>query len=340
MTNYNMTMALLFILLGYVAILLTFNFFNQFKHSRTNDKSTDTDASTASNSEDKRYADNVEITADTDQLIDLQFDLQSALANDELQLNYQIKVDSITREPVGAEALLRWQHPIKGLLYPTDFMHAADRFDLSYAINKWVVEESCRTLRQLSDINLPFNISINLSHHQIANANFVYDVSRQLKRFDLANTSLSFDLTEVDAQKNPTQFSDQLQRFKDAGISVAIDSFGMHSSSTTNLENWPVNELKLAPAFTLDVANSHETRDIVQSVIELAHRLELNVVAEGVETESQREVLAELGCDQMQGFLITRPLPEDRFIHLLKNINPTTAETRQYPSKRYEQVYQ
>lgn len=271
-----------------------------------------------------------EIALATDQLLEIQYDLKNALANDELQLYFQIKIDSVTREPVGAEALLRWQHPVRGLLHPADFMHAADRFGLSYAISDWVIEESCRTLHQLNYLHIPFDISINLSHNQIANTGFVSDVTNMLKRFDLPTSSLIFDLTESAALKNQTQFSNQLIRFKEAGIRVAIDDFGTFSSSITNLKNWQVNELKLDPAFTSDIENNHKTRGIVQAVIELAHVLELNVVAEGVETEGQRRILAELGCDQMQGFLISRPLPEERLINLLKNLSARYEETGQF----------
>jgi len=261
-----------------------------------------------------------EIALAADQLLEIQYDLKNALANDELKLHYQIKIDSITREPVGAEALLRWEHPVRGLLYPADFMHAADRFGLSYAISDLVIEESCRTLHQLNYLHIPFDISINLSHNQIANANFVSDVTNMLKRFDLPTSSLIFYLTESAAIKNQTQFNSQLMRFKEAGIRVAIDDFGTFSSSITSLQNWQVNELKLDPAFTADIDSNHKTRGIVQAVIELSHVLELNVVAEGVETEGQRKALVELGCDQMQGYLISRPLPEDRLIILLKNL--------------------
>ena len=115
-----------------------------------------------------------EIASLTDQLIEIQYDLKKALANNELQLHYQIKINSLTREPVGAEALLRWQHPTKGLLYPASFMHAADRFGLSHAISEWILEECCRVLRQLNYRYIPFDISINLSHNQISNANFSF----------------------------------------------------------------------------------------------------------------------------------------------------------------------
>lgn len=279
-----------------------------------------------------------EIALASDQLFEIQYDLKNALANDELKLHYQIKIDSITREPVGAEALLRWEHPVRGLLYPADFMHAADRFGLSYAISDLVIEESCRTLHQLNYLHIPFDISINLSHNQITNAKFVSDVTNMLKRFNLPTSSLIFDLTESAALKNQMQFNHQLMRFKEAGIRVAIDDFGTFSSSITNLQNWQVNELKLDPAFTADIDRNHKTRGIVQAVIELSHVLELNVVAEGVETEDQRKTLAELGCDQMQGYLISRPLPEDRLIILLKNLSLHFEETGQFIIKELNNI--
>ncbi|MCF8186589.1 MAG: EAL domain-containing protein [Sulfuritalea sp.] len=261
-----------------------------------------------------------EIALVTDQLLEIQYDLKKALANNELQLHYQIKIDSLSKDPVGAEALLRWQHPIKGLLYPADFMHAADRFGLSYAINDWIMEECCSVLHQLNYRYIPFDISINLSQSQIANANFVDDVKLMLKRFDLPASSLMFDCTEANALKNELQFNNQLSAFKKAGIRIAIDDFGTYSSSITNLQHWQVDELKLDHTFTADINTNNQTQGVIQAVIELAHALEMNVVAEGVETEAQRTILASLGCDQMQGYLISRPMPKDRLIKLLKNI--------------------
>ena len=261
-----------------------------------------------------------EIALVTDQLLEIQYDLKKALANNELQLHYQIKIDSLSKDPVGAEALLRWQHPIKGLLYPADFMHAADRFGLSYAINDWIMEECCSVLHQLNYRYIPFDISINLSQSQIANANFVDDVKLMLKRFDLPASSLMFDCTEANALKNELQFNNQLSAFKKAGIRIAIDDFGTYSSSITNLQHWQVDELKLDHTFTADINTNNQTQGVIQAVIELAHALEMNVVAEGVETEAQRTILAGLGCDQMQGYLISRPMPKDRLIKLLKNI--------------------
>ncbi len=271
-----------------------------------------------------------EIASAADQLHEMQYDLKNALANDELKLHYQIKIDSITREPVGAEALLRWHHPVKGLLYPAEFMQAADRFGISYAISDWVIEESCKTLKQLKHMNIPFNLSINVSHQQMLNTNLVAIINELLGRYDLPASSLTIEMTESTALKNQGIFNSQLARLKESGINVTLDDFGTYSSSLTNLQKWQVSELKLDPSFTEDIESNKRTRGVIQAVIELAHALDLNVVAEGVETEGQRRVLAELGCDEMQGYFISRPLPDERFINLLRNLNMNFTETGQF----------
>lgn len=262
-----------------------------------------------------------EIALAAEQLLEMQFDIKNALANEEFVLHYQIKIDSITRTPVGAEAFLRWQHPTRGLLVPSDFMESAERVGLSYAIHEWVNVECCRTLQQLANLNIPFHIAINLSHQQMANPNLVSEICDLLKQHDLPPTSVIFEVTESAATKNKSLFEAQLERFKTAQIKVAIDDFGTQASSIVNLQNMPASELKLDPTFTSQITHNHKTRSVIQAIIELAHVLGLNVVAENIETEEQRRALADLGCDQMQGYLFSRPLPEDRLIGLLKNLN-------------------
>jgi len=279
-----------------------------------------------------RFFDN-EIASAADYLLEMQHDLKSALANDELKLYYQIKINSITREPVGAEALLRWDHPVKGLLHPSDFMLAAERFGLSYAISDWVIEESCRTLQQLTNLGIRFNFSINISHQQMINANLVSNINAMLSRYNLPKTSLIIEMTESTALNNQGILNNQLARFKEAGIKVTLDDFGTYSSSLTNLRNWQVSELKLDPTFIEDIETNPRTRGVIQAVIKLAHALDLNVVAEGIETEGQRLLLTELGCDEMQGYFISRPLPEERLIGLLKNLDLNFTEDGQLPFK-------
>jgi EAL domain-containing protein (putative c-di-GMP-specific phosphodiesterase class I) len=257
----------------------------------------------------------------SDQLLEIQHDLKNALANDELQLHYQIKIDSVTREPVGAEALLRWEHPVRGPLQPSDFMPAAERFGLSYAMNLWVIEEACRMLHLLNYLHIPFTIAINISYQQLRNVNLVNEITNMLHRFSLPLTSLIFEIPESTAVKNKMLFNKQLERFKAAGLKVSMDDFGTQPSSLANLQHLEVSELKLDHTFIKDIENNHKLRGIIQAIIELAHVLELNVVAEGVETESQRQTLAEIGCDQMQGFLISRPVSEEKLVRLLKNLS-------------------
>jgi diguanylate cyclase (GGDEF)-like protein len=262
-----------------------------------------------------------DIAMTSDQLLEIQHDLKNALANDELKLHYQIKVDSITREPVGAEAMLRWEHPVKGLLLPPDFMPAAERFGLSYAMNIWMIEEACRTLHRLNYLHIPFSIALNISHQQLRNNNLVNEITLMLKRFNLPLASLIFEITESAAIKNKLLFHKQLERFKEAGLKVSLDDFGTQPFSLAYLQHLDVSELKLDHTFIANVENDYKIRGIIQAVIELAHVLELNVVAEGVETENQRQTLAEIGCDQMQGFLISRPVSEEKLIRLLKDLS-------------------
>jgi EAL domain-containing protein (putative c-di-GMP-specific phosphodiesterase class I) len=192
-----------------------------------------------------------------------------------------------------------------------------------------VVEESCHTLQQLSNLSIPFNISVNISHQQMINANLASNINVMLNRHDLPKTSLIIEVTESTALKNQAIFNNQLARSKEAGIKVTLDDFGTYSSSLTNLQKWQVSELKLDPTFTEDIETNTRTRGVVQAVIELAHALDLNVVAEGIETEGQRILLAELGCNEMQGYFISRPLPEERLIGLLKNLDLSFTENGQ-----------
>ena len=272
-----------------------------------------------------RFFDN-EIASAADQLLEMQCELKNALANDELSVDYQIKIDSISREAVGAEALIRWNHPVKGLISPAEFMPAADRFGLSYAISDWIIEESCILLHELKHLNIPFKISVNISHQQLINSNLVSNVSLMLNKYNLPKSSLIIEINESSAVKNQVLFKSQLSRFKEAGIKVTLDDFGTYTSSLTNLQEWQVSELKLDPSFTEDIETNNRTRSVIRAVIELAHALDLNVVAEGIESEGQREIMEKLGCDEMQGYFISRPLPKDRLLSLLKNLNLNFAD--------------
>lgn len=257
----------------------------------------------------------------SDLLMEMQRDLSHALAKDEFRLHFQPKVDSKTRLLTGVEALLRWQHPIKGVLAPNAFIHAAEKFGLINQIGEWVIEESCRTLHRLRAQGLDLRIAINLSPQQCRNPNLVSHVVRVMERFDLPRSALMFEVTELAATTNPEQMDSLLLAFKQAGISVSMDDFGAGNSSLVCLQHLKIDELKLDDVLVKHIAVSDRSRAITSSIIALAHALGLNVVAEGVETEDQRQMLEKLGCDEQQGFLFSRPVPEEKLAALIKQLS-------------------
>jgi EAL domain-containing protein (putative c-di-GMP-specific phosphodiesterase class I)/NO-binding membrane sensor protein with MHYT domain len=250
----------------------------------------------------------------------LEKDLTEIFSYDALHLYFQLKIDSQTRLTVGAEAFTRWLHPTKGLLMPADFMAIAASLDMRDDIDAWAIEESCRMLHRLKNEGIDLPISVNLSQDQLNQATLIPYITDLLKRFNLAKENIIFEIPESIAFTDTAHLNAQLKQFQEAGFNIAIDDFGTQSSILSKLQNLPVTELKLGPALTSDIEKNEKTRGVVQAVIDIAHVLGLKVVAESVETEGQRKHLVELGCDQMQGFLISPPLPEHRFLALIKNL--------------------
>jgi diguanylate cyclase (GGDEF)-like protein len=265
----------------------------------------------------------------SDRLLEMQRDLRLALSRNEFKLHFQPKLDGQTQALIGVEALLRWEHPSKGTIAPTVFLPAAERFGLINQIGDWVIEEACRIQHRLRGKGITINISINLSAQQFRNANLVNSVLELLERFDTPPSSLTFEITESSAQHNPDQFDTLLLAFRAAGIAMAMDDFGTGRSSLATLQTMQVNELKLDRSFIKDIHTSFRTRAIVDAIIRLAHALDLVVVAEGVETEEQRKILVELGCDQLQGYLFARPVPEEKLVSLVSQLGAIKLENTQ-----------
>jgi EAL domain-containing protein (putative c-di-GMP-specific phosphodiesterase class I)/NO-binding membrane sensor protein with MHYT domain len=247
-------------------------------------------------------------------------ELLEIFSYDALMLEYQIKVDSKTRLPIGAEAFLRWAHPEKGLLTPADFMHLADKLDMRDDIDAWVLEETCRMLHRLKAAKIQLPISVNLSLQQLLQPRLFDYIHDLLQRFDLSQKSIIFEIPESLVFQHHPMLLSQLEKFNAAQLQIAIDDFGTQSSILSNLQSLPVSELKMGPALTTDIERNPKTRSVAQAIIQLAHGLGLKVVAENVETEGQRQALTELDCDAMQGFLISPPLTEHRFWALVKNL--------------------
>lgn len=262
-----------------------------------------------------------EIESASDKMLEMHRDLQSAVKNSEFSLEFQPKVNCKNQSLEGAEALIRWNHPTKGVILPITFIPAAERFGLINQINDWVVEEGCRAIRRAKDDGVDLKLSINLARQQFRNPNLVDKILQLRKRYKIPAANLMFEIKETTAIKNENQFKHLLLQFKAAEIKVALDDFGSQQFSLSYLQHLNINEIKLDKVFIGQINENKASRALVDAVIRLAHALDLNVVAEGVETEAQREALADLGCNQMQGYLISKPISERKLLNLFKQLN-------------------
>ena len=277
-----------------------------------------------------------EIEKASDQRAELQRDLKSAIANREFKLVFQPIINCQTQAPEGSEVLIRWQHPTKGLLSPNSFMPLAESFGLTNSINTWLIEECCQTIARANENGIDLNLSINLAHQKTLNSFFVERTIKCLKKYNVPNNRITFELTETTAIKNEAQFTQMLAKLKLANIRVAVDNFGLHAFSLTHLQNLQVDEIKLAKLFVNDVAKSASAKKLADAVIKLAHALNFNVVAEGVEFEAQRTVLADLGCNHVQGYLYSKPVSEDKLFKLIRKLNTSYERTGRFSLSDYE----
>ena len=243
--------------------------------------------------------------------LSLQNDLRRALELRQLQLYYQPKVDGISGQIHGVEALLRWNHPERGQVSPAVFIPLAERFNLINALGNWVLDEACRQMRAWADDGMRMRVAINLSVHQLREDDLVERIDQALRRNQLDPSQLLCEITEsvaMDDVKGTQRAFDGLARI---GVFLSIDDFGTGYSSLSYLRQMPASQLKIDRSFVSDLEKSKDANAIVSAVIRLAHELGLRVVAEGVETAGQRDILVALGCDELQGYFLARPMPAE-----------------------------
>ncbi len=246
----------------------------------------------------------------------LRQDLQLAFEHKQFKLVFQPKFDCLTRLPSGAEALVRWVHPTKGELSPKDFIAEAESFGLMHQLNEWVLTEVCRTIQQAANEGIDLNISINLANQQFHNANLVHEVTEILRKYGVPASKLTFEIKETAAIKNQKQFALLLSQFKLAKIKIALDNFGLDAFTLSYLQDLNINELKLDRFFIAKMSSDKASTALLDGLIKLAHALDLNVVAEGVETDNQCNILANLGCNHMQGYLFSKPIVKNTLFNL------------------------
>jgi len=261
-----------------------------------------------------------EIESASDNLLKLQNDLRVAIKNNQFSLDFQPKLDCKTQVLVGAEALIRWNHPTKGIIQPGDFIPAAEHMGLMNQINGWVIKEACSAVFRAKEQDIDLNLSINLSRQQFRGSFLVEETIKWLNQYGVPAQNLTLEIKEVTAIKNEAQFKLLLDQFKAADIRISLDDFGLHPFTLTYLQELNVDEIKLDKSFISKINTDKASEALIDGVIRLAHALHLNVVAEGVETDTQRDALAELDCDHMQGYLFSKPVSEDKLFMLFKQL--------------------
>jgi len=239
---------------------------------------------------------------------DLLRDLRRALAEGQLHLMYQPKVHAPSGEITGAEALMRWTHPQRGQVTPAVFIPIAERFGLIGAIGNWLIDEACRQAGQWRDEGLRMRVAINLSAHQLRHADLADRIDAALKRHRINPQLLTCEITESVAMEDASNAIRMVEKLGAMGVNISIDDFGTGYSSLAYLRKLRAGELKIDRSFVMDLETSADARAVVDAVVKLAQALGLKVVAEGVETEAQHEILRAFGCHELQGFLFARPM--------------------------------
>ena len=246
--------------------------------------------------------------------LELQQALREAAEDGQLQLHYQPKVDARTGRVRGAEALLRWTHPTRGPISPAVFIPIAERSGLILSIGNWVVDEACRQLAAWAGQGRRLRVSINLSAHQLRQRDVVDRLRQAMDRHGIEPGQIVCEITESVAMHDTRATQQVIEQLVALGVKLSIDDFGTGYSSLASLRQLRAHELKIDRSFVKDVATDADARAVVDAVIRLAQALGMRVVAEGVETREQRDVLIGLGCDELQGFYFARAMPADAFV--------------------------
>jgi EAL domain-containing protein (putative c-di-GMP-specific phosphodiesterase class I) len=248
-----------------------------------------------------------------DDRLRLQVDLDHAIQHGELVLHYQPKIDLVTGKLSGAEALVRWQHPVLGMLPPARFVPLAERTHLIGPLTFHVLRLAATQARAWAEQGRPLPIAVNVSAINLDDGGFVDSVDHILKDVGVAAGLIELEVTETTLMRDPERARAAIQALNELGVRVAIDDFGTGYSSMTYLRKLAVAKIKIDKSFVMDMSVSRNDNVIVRSIIDLGHSLGLKVVGEGVETADTMAVLASLGCDYAQGFHLARPMSAEAF---------------------------
>ena len=257
----------------------------------------------------------------------LEFDLRRALLEKQFLLYYQAQVDSSDRV-IGAEVLLRWQHPLRGLVSPIEFIPLAEETGLILPLGQWVLEAACGQLAVWAEQpgTQDLTLAVNVSARQFRQSNFVEQVLSTVNQFGAKPHKLKLELTESMLVDNVDDIIEKMATLKAHGVSFSMDDFGTGYSSLSYLKLLPIDQLKIDRSFVRDVLTDTNDAAIARTIVALGQSLGLSVIAEGVETQSQRDFLAANGCTFYQGYFFSRPLPLSEFAAYLDNSKILTEQ--------------
>jgi diguanylate cyclase (GGDEF)-like protein len=292
------------------------------------------------------YAD--ECAEDTVEILDMESELRDALTNNEMSIYYQPKVNILTEKIVGVEALLRWKHPTKGLILPNTFLPIAEKTGLIHDIGVWVFREVCKQAKEWDNQGIKdFTIAVNISATQFMRSDFVGQVVSTLNNTRVDPKLLEIEITENTVLHDVDTVTSIIAQMRSLGISSSLDDFGTGYSSLHYIKKFTIDSLKIDISFINNITTDADDVAIVTAIIAMAHAMHIRVIAEGVENNEQLNLLKELGCDEIQGYIYSRAKPKEEATLLLESnimsrdpASSTQANTDQTIEKEYHQAQQ
>ncbi len=256
--------------------------------------------------------------------LQLDMEIREAIENQQWLLLYQPKIDLNRNVIIGAEALIRWRHPQRGVLSPFEFIDFAEQQKLIVPIGDWVIQEACKQIRRLMSQGINnCKVAVNLSSVQLIQSDIVEKVFSTLEKFNIPPRLFEIEVTETALIDNINIAAESLKRLSARGIEISIDDFGTGYSSLNYLKKLPISSLKIDRSFIMDICKDDNDQQIVQALISMAHSLDLTVIAEGVEDKEQLAMLNSYGCDEIQGYLFSKPVTPDKLVKLINNNTKT-----------------
>ncbi len=250
-----------------------------------------------------------DMTDAAQKILRLEAEIRRAIRNEEFVLHYQPRIDINTHRIVGAEGLVRWQHPSRGLLPPSEFIAVAEESGLIVPLGYWVVHQACKDLKELASKGFDdVQLAVNVSFKQFQDKNFVQTVANIMQKMDIHEGRLEFELTETTMMIEGQAVDQSLRRLSELGIDISLDDFGTGYSSFAHIQRLPISVLKIDRSFVGSVTTNEDDATIVKAIINLAHSLNMQVIAEGAETAEQVSFLGKNRCDQVQGYFFSKPL--------------------------------